>query len=155
LPAGDGFAGKNAGPSFEVFADVALLPHKASAWAYFRERLDEIAAACDSVAGDTRASASLKGALNGASAAMSRIASPVSFQPNGLTWANGIKQLFSPMDIAHMAPVPDLGDYQTVKDQTAIWDRVSQKDMPRLPLGPWTDQRIALFKQWMDSGFPA
>ena len=27
--------------------------------------------------------------------------------------------------------------------------------MPKLPLGPWTDQRIRLFKQWIDSDFPA
>ena len=135
---------------------MALLPHKTSAWAYFRERLDEIAAACDSVAGDTRASQSLKVALNGASAALSRIAYPVSFQTNGLTWANGISQLFSPMDINHMdSHGVDLVHYQAVKDQTAIWDEVSQKDMPRLPRGPWTAQRITLFKQWIDSGFPA
>ena len=75
-------------------------------------------AACDSVAGDTRASQPLKVALNGASAAISRIAYPVSFQTNGLTWANGISQLFSPMDIDHMGSFAvDLGDYQAVKDK--------------------------------------
>jgi hypothetical protein len=162
LPAGDGFAGKNAGPSFEVFSDVALLPHKTSAWAYYRERLDEIAAACASVASDPRASQPLKDALTKASVALQRIAYPVSFQPNGLTWANGISQLFSPMDVDHMGHRGlDLGNYQVVSTQTVncdsgecIWDKISQKEMPKAPLGPWTEQRIGLFKQWIDNSFP-
>jgi hypothetical protein len=162
LPAGEAFAGENAGPSFEVFNDVALLPHMSSAWAYFRERLGEIAVACDSVAADPRAGQALKDTMSAASAALQRIAYPISFQPNGLTWANGIGQLFSPMDVAHMKGLGlDLGDYQTVKTQAvgqdsgpAIWDKISQKEMPPAPLGPWTDQRMSLFKQWIDSNFP-
>jgi hypothetical protein len=66
------------------------------------------------------------------------------------------------MDVAHMGGLGlDLGDYQSVKSQagggnegSAIWDKVSQKDMPAAPLGPWTDQRIQLFKSWIDNGFP-
>jgi Ferritin-like len=154
LPAGDEFAGKNAGPSFEVFSDVALLPHMTSAWAYFRERLDEIAAACGSVASDPRASQPLKDALSKASVALQRIAYPISFQPNGLTWDNGISQLFSPMDIDHMSFFVDLGVYEAVSTQTVIWDMISQKAMPLDPLGPWTDQRIGWLKQWMDNNFP-
>jgi Ferritin-like len=162
LPAGDGFAGKNAGPSFEVFSDVALLPHMTSAWIYFRERLDEIAAACDAVAADARAGQPLKETLGQASAALQRIAYPISFQPNGLTWANGIGQLFSPMDVDHMKKRDlDLGDYQTVSTQTVdcgsdecIWDKISLQKMPKPPLGPWTDQRIGLFRQWINNGFP-
>jgi Ferritin-like len=163
LPAGASFADKTAGPSFEVFSDVALLPHLNSAWVYFRERLTEIAAACDSLAaGPPAAGQPLQTALTAASAALRRIAYPISSQPNGLTWANGISQLFSPMDVAHMGGLGlDLGDYQSVKSQagggnegSAIWDKVSHKDMPAAPLGPWTDQRIQLFKSWIDNGFP-
>jgi hypothetical protein len=163
LPAGDGFAGKNAGPSFEVFSDVALLPHLTSAWAYFRERLDEIAVACDSVANDPRADQPLKDVLSKASVDLHRIAYPISFQPNGLTWANGISQLFSPMDVDHMRKRGlDLGNYQTVRTETVdcasgacIWDKIDRKEMPKAPLGPWTEQRIGLFKQWIDNKFPA
>lgn len=162
LPAGGSFAGKNAGPSFEVFNDVALLPHMTSAWTYFRERLGEIAVACDSVAADPSAGQALKDTMSAASAAVQRIAYPISFEPNGLTWANGISQLFSPMDLAHMKELAlDLADYQAVKAQAvsedsgpAIWDKISQKEMPPAPLGPWTDQRMALFKQWIDGNFP-
>jgi Ferritin-like len=157
LSAGDGFPGKNAGPSFEVFSDVALLSHMTSAWAYFRERLNEIAVACDSVASDPRARQPLRDALSKASAALQRIAYPISLQPNGLTWANGISQLFSPMDMDHMGPRGlNLGDYHAVSTQTdQIFDKISQKEMPKVPLGPWTEQRIGLFKQWIDNSFPA
>ena len=163
LPAGEGFPGKTAGPSFEVFSDVALLPQMTSAWAYFRERLDEIAAACDSVANDPRAGQPLKDALGKASAALQRIADSISLEPNGLTWAHGISQLFSPMDLDHMGPLGlDLADYQTVSTQAVdcdnpgrcIWDRISKGEMPMLPLGPWTKQRMEWFKQWIDNNFP-
>jgi hypothetical protein len=125
-----------------------------SAWAYFRERLDEIAAACGSVASDPRASQPVTDALSKASAALQRIADPISFQPNGLTWDNGISQLFSPMDIDHMSFLVDLAAYDAVRTQTAVWDVISQKAMPLDPLGAWTDRRIGWFKQWMDSNFP-
>ena len=164
LPAGDGFSGKTAGPSFEVFTDVALLPQMTSAWAYFRERLDEIAAACGSVANDPRAGQPLKDALGNASAALQRIADSISLQPNGMTWTNGIAQLFSPMDLDHMIDPfgLDLADYQTVSTQAVncnnpgrcIWDRISKGEMPMLPLGPWTEQRMGWFKQWIDNNFP-
>ena len=159
LPAGDGFDGKTAGPSFEVFSDVALLPQMTSAWAYFRERLDEIAAACDSVANDPRAGQPLKDA----SAALQRIADSISLQPNGLTWADGISQLFSPMDLDHMVQRGlNLANYDTVSTQAVgcenpgrcIWDLIIQGRMPKLPLGPWTQQRKGLFKQWIDNNFP-
>jgi hypothetical protein len=115
------------------------------------------------VANDPRASQPLKDALSKASAALQRIAYPISFQPNGLTWANGISQLFSPMDVDHMGHRGlDLGNYQVVSTQTVncdsgecIWDKISQKEMPKAPLGPWTEQRIGLFKRWIDNNFPA
>ncbi len=163
LPAGDGFPGKTAGPSFEVFSDVALLPQMTSAWAYFRERLDEIAEACDSVANDPRASQPLKDVLGKVSAALQRIADSISLQPNGLTWEDGISQLFSPMDLDHMGQRGlDLANYDTVSSQAVdcddpgrcIWDMITQERMPMLPLGPWTKQRKGLFKQWMDNKFP-
>lgn len=46
LPAGPNFEGQNAGPSFRFSKDVATLPHQASAWAIFAERLRELAAFC-------------------------------------------------------------------------------------------------------------
>jgi CDGSH-type Zn-finger protein len=41
---GDGLAGRTAGPGFGYNRDVALLPHKRSAWVFFGERLAELAA---------------------------------------------------------------------------------------------------------------
>jgi hypothetical protein len=134
-----------------------------SAWTYFGERLEEIAAACNSVANDPRASQPLKDALGQASAALQRIADSISLEPNGLTWAHGISQLFSPMDLAHMGKRGlKLGDYETVKAQAVdcgnqgqcIWDKIINEAMPKLPLGPWTQQRMGWFKQWIDNDFP-
>ena len=47
LPAGPGYPGRTAGPSFELFyEDDYLMPHRAAAWALLAERLDEAAGLC-------------------------------------------------------------------------------------------------------------
>jgi len=115
------------------------------------------------VANDPRASQPLKDVLGKVSAALQRIADSISLQPNGLTWEDGISQLFSPMDLDHMGQRGlDLANYDTVSSQAVdcddpgrcIWDMITQERMPMLPLGPWTKQRKGLFKQWMDNKFP-
>lgn len=161
LPAGADFAGKHAGPSFEVFSDVQLLPQMTSAWAYFRERLDEIAAACDFVANRPDASP-IKETMRKASAALQQIAYPISLEPNGLTWENGIKQLFSPMDIAHMKdsalthrPPFILDDYDLVRlNANRLLGALINLGMPMLPLGSWTAKRKEYFEHWKDHQFP-
>ncbi|NJM68771.1 MAG: hypothetical protein HC862_00340 [Scytonema sp. RU_4_4] len=161
LPAGQGFPGMNAGPSFEVYADVQLLPQMRSAWIFFQERLQEIAEACDALINDSKTQSypQLRQALTKVSATLKNIAHTISLEPNGETWTNGISQLFSPMDVDHMKSIPtfrvNLGDYDAVKNNAdAILDSVSSKSMPLLPEGPWTEARINLFKQWKDNNFP-
>jgi CDGSH-type Zn-finger protein len=51
LPAGAAFPGKTAGPGFGYNGDIDLLPHKASAWVFFIERLRELVARTCSLAG--------------------------------------------------------------------------------------------------------
>lgn len=161
LPAGEVFPGMNAGPSFEVYADVQLLPQMSSAWIFFQERLQEIALACDALIDDARTQPypQLQQALTEVSASLKKIAHTISLKPNGGTWANGISQLFSPMDVDHMKSIPtfrvNLGNYDDVKNNAeAILGVVFSKSMPLLPEGPWTEARINLFKQWKDSNFP-
>ena len=151
----------NAGPSFEVYADVQLLPQMSSAWIFFQERIQEIAQACDALINDARTESypQLRQALTEVSAALKNIAHTISLAPNGETWANGISQLFSPMDVDHMKAQPrfpvNLGDYDEVKNNAdAILGSVSSKSMPLLPEGSWTEARINLFKQWKDRNFP-
>ena len=161
LPAGEGFPGMNAGPSFEVYADVQLLPQLRSAWIFFQERLQEIAVGCDALFNDSRTQPhpELREVLTEVSAALKNIAHTISLKPNGEIWTNGISQLFSPMDIDHMKSQPkfkvNLGDYNEVKRHANdILDSVTSKSMPLLPEGPWTEARIKLFKEWVDNGFP-
>ncbi|ODG99862.1 hypothetical protein A4S05_36045 [Nostoc sp. KVJ20] len=159
LPASDKFPGMNAGPSFEVYADVQLLPQMSSAWIFFQERLKEIAQACDALINDFRTQSypQLRQALTEVSATLKNIAHTISLKPNGGTWTNGISQLFSPMDIAHMKPRgPILDDYNDVKNSAdEILRQVCSKNMPpRFPEGVWTDARINLFKKWKDNSFP-
>jgi hypothetical protein len=159
LPAGEiQYPGRNAGPSFEVFSDVQLLPQMNSAWPYFRERLEEISAACDFLINDTSTEPfpKLRNTLLKVSAAVNKISYPISFEPNGLTWSNGISQLFSPMDVDHMKRrLVDLDDYEFVKTNvSSIHDVVKDGFMPKAPLGAWTSKRVEFFKQWIDNGFP-
>jgi hypothetical protein len=51
LPAGPGYEGRTAGPSFELFYESDyLMPHREAAWALLTERLDEAARLCDQLA---------------------------------------------------------------------------------------------------------
>jgi len=49
----------------------------------------------------------------------------------------------------------DLTCYEDVKaNASAIYSQISQKLMPPPPYPPLTREQIALFKTWMDTGFP-
>jgi hypothetical protein len=53
----------------------------------------------------------------------------------------------------------DLSNYDDVKNNAgAIYDRVKSTDdgfrMPPPPDPPWSQDKIDLFKRWMDEGFP-
>ena len=86
--------------------------------------------------------------------------------PSTPTWegdqaGNGIKDMFTPMDIDHMKavypskiPAPILlDDYENVKRNVVlILGMVKNKRMP--PGNPWTDDMVIKFMTWMDAGCP-
>ena len=51
LPAGDAYPGMIAGPSFQFYRSVHLLPHKHSAWIFLHERLLELTDYCEELKG--------------------------------------------------------------------------------------------------------
>ncbi|MFB3886968.1 MAG: hypothetical protein ACE144_17215 [Thermodesulfobacteriota bacterium] len=69
-----------------------------------------------------------------------------------LSFAADIRPLFTAYDIENMKPMGiDLSSYENVKEKAqSIYARVSAKDMPCV--GPWSDQSIEKFKEWMESG---
>jgi hypothetical protein len=49
----------------------------------------------------------------------------------------------------------DLTRYADVKaNAAAIYNQISQNGMPPPPYPPLTTEQIALFKTWMDTGYP-
>jgi hypothetical protein len=75
---------------------------------------------------------------------------------------NGIKNMFTAVDIAHMKSdiVKDmtgtiylLDDYDDVKNNAfLIYGMVKNQRMP--PKRPWSPEMLLKFKAWMDAGFP-
>lgn len=75
---------------------------------------------------------------------MSATAEPVSFDRD-------IKPLFRDRDHGAMKFFVDLWSYDDVaRESDAILERVRDGSMPCD--GPWDDERIALFQQWIDEG---
>ncbi len=93
--------------------------------------------------------------------------------PGRWTWDNGIRAFFSPLDVARMAFRMNLNDESSMRDnKDIISQRIgtdTQVRMPpqflledetggafyRNPEGPWTDERIAIFRAWAGIGAPA
>jgi len=74
-----------------------------------------------------------------------------------LSYAKDIKPLFTAVDQDHMfnhAGMFDLWSYDDVKTNAAsIYDSVSAGRMPpKKDGGPWPQEKVAKFKQWMDEG---
>ena len=71
---------------------------------------------------------------------------------SALSFAADIRPLFRSYDIESMKPAGiDLSSYEDVKKKAqSIYARVSAKDMPCD--GPWSDQSIQKFKEWIESG---
>ncbi len=69
-----------------------------------------------------------------------------------LSFANDIRPLIRKGDIACMKDygfdLSILGDVR--RNAAHIYQRLSDKSMPED--GPWSDEKIAIFKQWMDEG---
>ena len=70
------------------------------------------------------------------------------------SFARDIRPLIRDKDIDEMRFAFDLSDYDDVKDNAAgIYDRLVDGSMPCD--GAWPENQIALFRQWMDEGYPA
>jgi hypothetical protein len=70
------------------------------------------------------------------------------------SFARDIRPLFRDKDIDEMTFAFDLSSYDAVKDNAAgIYERLKDGTMPCD--GAWPDDRIALFRQWMDEGYSA
>ena len=78
-------------------------------------------------------------------------------QPAGCTsFQNDILPKFTNEDIEHMNDFGlDLSDYETVKVSAEdILNRLTDtmNPMPPKPRGPWPEEWVACFKQWIDGG---
>ena len=70
------------------------------------------------------------------------------------SYAGDIRPLFRDSDVEEMSFAFDLGSYDDVKNNAnAIYERLSSGSMPCD--GAWPDAQVALFRQWMDQGYPA
>ena len=75
-----------------------------------------------------------------------------------VSFQNDIMPLFKQYQ-ANMAWRFDITDYETVRaNAQMIFDRLANVDglgfMPPPPMDPFSQDQIAMFKAWMDSGFP-
>jgi hypothetical protein len=70
------------------------------------------------------------------------------------SFASDIRPLFRETDVEEMGFAFDLGDYEDVKaNAEGIYERLADGSMPCD--GPWSDEQIALFRRWIDEGYPA
>lgn len=77
------------------------------------------------------------------------------------TWEYPIRSFFNDIDINHMLTITqgglNLGKYEDVtsdKWRNEIYKRVANKTMPDPPSQVWSDDMIALYKKWLDNGYP-
>jgi hypothetical protein len=70
------------------------------------------------------------------------------------SFARDIRPLFREKDVEEMQFAFDLGAYEDVKAHAAgIYEQLADGAMPCD--GAWPDERIAVFRRWMDEGYPA
>jgi hypothetical protein len=68
------------------------------------------------------------------------------------SFARDIRPLFRDNDVDEMSFAFDLSQYDDVKKNAeGIYDRLMDGSMPCD--GAWPDDRIALFRQWVDEGY--
>jgi hypothetical protein len=171
LPVGPEHPGRTAGPSFELFyEDDDLLPHRESAWLLIEERLRDAAAFCDAVAqgapGDVasalgQAERALTGVADslarhfaewGATSRFATATTATEGQP--MRFDQDVKPLFRERDRDSMRFAFDLWSADDVsKNADAILARLEAGTMPCD--GAWPDDRIAVFRSWVDAGKPA
>ena len=64
-----------------------------------------------------------------------------------------IRPLFRPDDVGVMSWAFDLASYESVKENAdEIYERVADGSMPCDE--PWPEDRVALFREWIDEGMP-
>ena len=70
------------------------------------------------------------------------------------SFARDIRPLFRDSDVQRMRFAFDLSQYDDVKaNADGIHDRLADGSMPCD--GAWSADRVALFRQWMEEGYPA
>lgn len=177
LPLGDGFPGRTAGPSFEVFyQDDDLLPHRGAAWILLEERLYVAAELAERAAKDAppETAVVLDSAHDRLVALAERLAmhnspqdpegahadegntpaSATDASAPGTVFDTTIKPLFRPKDRDAMRFAFDLWSYDDVSTHAdAILQRVDDGSMPCD--GPWTADELDTFKNWVEAGRPA
>jgi hypothetical protein len=68
------------------------------------------------------------------------------------SFATDIRPLFRDRDVDSMTFAFDLTDYDEVREHAdRIYQRVQAGEMPCD--SPWTPDRVALFRRWMDEGY--
>ena len=69
------------------------------------------------------------------------------------SFAADIRPLFRASDVDEMKFAFDLANYDDVKSNgAAIYERLQDGSMPCDE--PWPDEHIALFRDWMETGYP-
>lgn len=69
------------------------------------------------------------------------------------TFGRDIRPLFRDTDVDEMSFAFDLSLYEDVRDNAeAIYERLAEGSMPCD--GAWSDEQIALFREWIDAGSP-
>jgi hypothetical protein len=79
---------------------------------------------------------------------------PATPPPAQVSFADDIMPLFKQFQGPMMWRF-DLTSYEAVRDNAqTIYDQISTQSMPPPPFPPLTAEQIAMFKAWMDEGFP-
>ena len=83
-----------------------------------------------------------------------------SSSPGIVSFQRDILPLFTRIDIDHMKDQGvDLDDYTYLSNPDhaqAVYDAVSSGEMPPTwdgGAGPWSTDKVSLFKEWMDGGY--
>jgi hypothetical protein len=70
-----------------------------------------------------------------------------------MSFETDILPLFRPQDVEEMSWAFDLSSYEDVSGHAdEIYDRLSDGTMPCD--GPWPEEDIKRFRQWIDAGLP-
>ena len=168
LPVGPRAPGWTAGPSFMLTSATPVTPHKPAAWSILGERLRELAEVCDGL------TAGAPEVLGGVGERLAAFAAPLGppdaagrrpeaavpalavDPPSGdpaPSFERDIRPLFTARDRAAMRWAFDLGEVASVRQHAeAILDQVAAGRMPCD--GPWSAERVALFRRWVQAGGP-